>query len=137
MGRFARIRRIEALVIMAFVPGFSAHAADMAVPGPAYYPTYLQANGPDAGVAGYVHTWLTLNHWITGPAWFLLILFIYDLAAGGQAIGNAQQRHVDSDRFARAQVAIDRPAVERHLADQEAQPEVVARERRDMLAQPL
>ncbi len=49
----------------------------------AYYPTYLQANGPTAGVAGYVQNWLTLNHWITGPAWFLLLLFIYDLAAGG------------------------------------------------------
>jgi peptidoglycan/LPS O-acetylase OafA/YrhL len=48
----------------------------------AYYPTYLQANGPNAGVAGYIHTWLTLNHWITGPAWFLLVLFIYDIAAG-------------------------------------------------------
>jgi outer membrane immunogenic protein len=41
MGRFARIRLIEALAILAFVPGFSAHAADMAVPGPAYYPAYL------------------------------------------------------------------------------------------------
>ena len=41
MGRFARIRLIEALAILAFVPGFSAHAADIAVPGPAYYPAYL------------------------------------------------------------------------------------------------
>jgi peptidoglycan/LPS O-acetylase OafA/YrhL len=47
----------------------------------AYYPTYLQASGPGAGVGGYIHEWLTLNHWITGPAWFLLILFIYDVAA--------------------------------------------------------
>ena len=47
----------------------------------AYYPTYLQASGPNAGVSGYIHGWLTLNHWITGPAWFLLILFIYDVAA--------------------------------------------------------
>ena len=31
---------------------------------------------PHAGVGGYIHDWLTLNHWITGPAWFLLILFI-------------------------------------------------------------
>lgn len=49
----------------------------------AYYPTYLQAGGAGAGVGGYIHSWLTLNHWVTGPAWFLLILFIYDLAAGG------------------------------------------------------
>jgi peptidoglycan/LPS O-acetylase OafA/YrhL len=47
----------------------------------AYYPTYLQASGPNAGVAGYIHNWLTLNHWITGPAWFLLVLFVYDMAA--------------------------------------------------------
>jgi peptidoglycan/LPS O-acetylase OafA/YrhL len=47
----------------------------------AYYPTYLQASGPGAGVGGYIHDWLTLNHWITGPAWFLLILFVYDIAA--------------------------------------------------------
>jgi len=47
----------------------------------AYYPTYLQATGPSASVSGYVQTWLTMNHWITGPAWFLLLLFIYDMGA--------------------------------------------------------
>jgi outer membrane immunogenic protein len=41
MGRFARIRLMGALAILAVVPGFSVHAADMAVPGPAYYPAYL------------------------------------------------------------------------------------------------
>jgi outer membrane immunogenic protein len=41
MGRIARIRLIEALAILAFMPGFSAHAADMAVPAPNYYPAYL------------------------------------------------------------------------------------------------
>jgi outer membrane immunogenic protein len=41
MGRLARIGLGQALAILAFMPGFAAHAADIAVPGPAYYPTYL------------------------------------------------------------------------------------------------
>jgi outer membrane immunogenic protein len=41
MGRFARIGLVRALAILAIMPGFSAHAADIALPGPAYYPTYL------------------------------------------------------------------------------------------------
>jgi peptidoglycan/LPS O-acetylase OafA/YrhL len=47
-----------------------------------YYPSYLQST-QNPSLGGYVHTWLTPSHWITGPGWFLLILFIYDLAAIG------------------------------------------------------
>jgi outer membrane immunogenic protein len=41
MGRFARIHLIQALAILALMPGFAAHAADIAVPAPNYYPAYL------------------------------------------------------------------------------------------------
>jgi peptidoglycan/LPS O-acetylase OafA/YrhL len=56
-------------------------ASGVLVAALAYYPAYLQATGPGASVGGYVRTWLTMNHWLTGPAWFLLLLFIYDLVA--------------------------------------------------------
>ncbi|MBV9996592.1 MAG: acyltransferase [Caulobacteraceae bacterium] len=49
----------------------------------AYYPAYLQATPDHPSLAGYAQTWLTPAHWTTGPAWFLLILFIYDLIAIG------------------------------------------------------
>jgi outer membrane immunogenic protein len=41
MGRFARICLIQALVILAVMPALDARAADIAVPAPTYYPTYL------------------------------------------------------------------------------------------------
>ena len=41
MGRFGRLGLIPALAALAFMPGLSAHAADIAVPGPNYYPAYL------------------------------------------------------------------------------------------------
>ncbi|MGB8630155.1 MAG: outer membrane beta-barrel protein [Xanthobacteraceae bacterium] len=41
MGRFARIRLIQALAILAFMPALAARAADIAVPAPTYYPAYL------------------------------------------------------------------------------------------------
>jgi peptidoglycan/LPS O-acetylase OafA/YrhL len=47
----------------------------------AYYPSYLQATPLHPSVADYARTWLTPDRWTTGPAWFLLILFIYDLVA--------------------------------------------------------
>ncbi len=56
-------------------------ASGVLVAALAYYPAYLQATGPGASVSDYVRTWLTMNHWLTGPAWFLLLLFIYDLVA--------------------------------------------------------
>jgi outer membrane immunogenic protein len=41
MGRLARVRLVQALVVLAFMPALAAHAADIAVPGPNYYPAYL------------------------------------------------------------------------------------------------
>jgi peptidoglycan/LPS O-acetylase OafA/YrhL len=48
----------------------------------AHYPTYLQS-AVHPSIAGYARTWLSPDHWTTGPGWFLLILFIYDLIAIG------------------------------------------------------
>jgi len=47
----------------------------------AYYPAYLQSGPAHPSVADYVQTWLTPGRWITGPAWFLLILLIFDALA--------------------------------------------------------
>ena len=41
MGRFARIGLIQAVVVVAFIPALAARAADIAVPGPSYYPKSL------------------------------------------------------------------------------------------------
>jgi len=41
MGRFARFRPVEVLAVVAFMPVLAAHAADIAVPAPTYYPAYL------------------------------------------------------------------------------------------------
>ena len=57
--------------------------------------------------------------------------------ARGQPIGDAEQRDVDLHGLAGAQVAVDRAAAERHLVDEEAEAQVVAGQRRDVLAQPL
>ena len=46
----------------------------------AYYPSYLLAGG--RGVAGYLHDWLSLGDWPTGPAWFIWLLLAFDLVAG-------------------------------------------------------
>jgi peptidoglycan/LPS O-acetylase OafA/YrhL len=47
----------------------------------AYCPSYLQSAPLHPSVADYARTWLTPDRWTTGPAWFLLILFVYDLMA--------------------------------------------------------
>ena len=46
-----------------------------------YYPSYLQATPVNPNLGDYVRTWLAPGHWMTGPGWFLLILFLYDLVA--------------------------------------------------------
>src|SRR5579875_2745847 len=60
------------------------------------------------------------------------------IAAGGQTVGDGQQRDVDLHRRARAQVLEHRRARERlWLVHEEASAQVMARERGDVLAQPL
>src|SRR5579875_2093673 len=60
------------------------------------------------------------------------------IAAGGQTVGDGQQRDVDLHRRARAQVLEHRHARERlWLVHEEASAQVMARERGDVLAQPL
>ena len=44
----------------------------------AYYPTYLQGTPVGATVAGYVLGWLRPAHWLSGPAWFIAVLLLYD-----------------------------------------------------------
>jgi peptidoglycan/LPS O-acetylase OafA/YrhL len=63
--------------------GFPFLASAGLVAAIAYYPEYLLANPGHASIADYGRTWLTLGRWMSGPAWFLLVLFIYDLAAVG------------------------------------------------------
>jgi Acyltransferase family len=50
----------------------------------AYYPCYLLAGG--RGVGGYVHDWLWLGDWPTGPAWFIWLLLAFDLAVGAISV---------------------------------------------------
>src|SRR5438034_304401 len=57
--------------------------------------------------------------------------------ARGQPVGHAQQRDVGLDRLGLQQVAVELVAIERHLVDQKAQAEVMAREGGDVRAQPL
>ena len=57
--------------------------------------------------------------------------------ARGQPVGDAQHGDVDRDRRARVQVPVDRAAGQRHLVHEEAEPQVMARQRRDVLGQPL
>jgi peptidoglycan/LPS O-acetylase OafA/YrhL len=47
----------------------------------AYYTAYLQAGGAP-GLSGYREAWTAIGYWPTGPAWFVLLLLVYDLAAG-------------------------------------------------------
>ena len=44
----------------------------------AYYPTYLLTTGPHS-IGGYIHDWLSLGDWPTGPAWFIWLLLAFDL----------------------------------------------------------
>jgi hypothetical protein len=45
----------------------------------AYYPAYL-ASTARPSLGDYFSTWLAPGRWMTGPGWFLLVLFIYDLS---------------------------------------------------------
>jgi peptidoglycan/LPS O-acetylase OafA/YrhL len=46
----------------------------------AYYPAYLQTGGHE-GFNGFVRTWLSLEVWPSGPAWFLWVLLTFDAFA--------------------------------------------------------
>jgi peptidoglycan/LPS O-acetylase OafA/YrhL len=43
----------------------------------AYYTAYLQAGGTP-GLVNYWHAWNAIGYWPTGPAWFVLLLLVYD-----------------------------------------------------------
>lgn len=45
----------------------------------AYYPAYLQSGG--RSLVGFVHAWMSLGDWPAGPAWFIWMLLVFDLAA--------------------------------------------------------
>src|SRR5215831_9799863 len=47
----------------------------------AYYPAYLQIG--QHGLSGFVHQWLSLGVWPTGPAWFVWLLLAFDFVAAG------------------------------------------------------
>src|SRR3954451_147832 len=51
------------------------------------------------------------------------------LAAGGEAVGDSEQGDVDGDGFGGPQVGVDPPRRQRHLRDQEAEPQVVQGQR--------
>ncbi len=42
----------------------------------AYFPTWLQIGG--SGVTGFWRQWMALEHWPSGPAWFLWVLLVFD-----------------------------------------------------------
>jgi hypothetical protein len=46
----------------------------------AYYPSYLLLG--ERGVAGFIHEWLSMGDWPTGPAWFVSLLLAFDLLIG-------------------------------------------------------
>lgn len=46
----------------------------------AYYPAFLQTRAP-GGLPAFVHQWLSLGEWPSGPAWFLWVLFVFDCVA--------------------------------------------------------
>lgn len=46
----------------------------------AYYPSYLLLG--ERGIAGFIHEWLSMGDWPTGPAWFVLLLLVFDLVIG-------------------------------------------------------
>jgi Acyltransferase family len=61
----------------------------------AYYPSYLLLG--ERGVAGFIHDWLSMGDWPSGPAWFVSLLLAFDLVIGlayrlmpsfGDAIGS-------------------------------------------------
>jgi hypothetical protein len=46
----------------------------------AYYPAWLQRGG-ESGIGGFAQAWLALGVWPAGPAWFLWVLFAFDVVA--------------------------------------------------------
>lgn len=46
----------------------------------AYYSAYLQTAGPHS-INNYVHQWLSLGEWPSGPAWFVWVLLVFDCIA--------------------------------------------------------
>jgi peptidoglycan/LPS O-acetylase OafA/YrhL len=48
----------------------------------AYYTAYLQT-GAEPGFANYWHAWNAIGYWPTGPAWFVLLLLVYDFVVAG------------------------------------------------------
>src|SRR3954470_20482503 len=56
-------------------------------------------------------------------------------AAGGEAVGDGQQGDVDGDGFGGAEVGMDAARRQRHLRDQEAEPQVVQGQRLQVLAE--
>jgi hypothetical protein len=48
----------------------------------AYYPSYLQ-RAAEPSVADFWRQWLSLGNWPAGPAWFLWLLLVFDVAAAG------------------------------------------------------
>src|SRR5262249_21615688 len=58
-------------------------------------------------------------------------------ATRGEAVGPGEDREVGAIRTSGLQVAPDRAAVERLLVDEEAEAQVVERERGDVVGQPL
>lgn len=52
-------------------------AAGIVVPL-AYYPAYLQIGDGPRGIAAYARAWTALEDWPTGPAWFVLLLLVFD-----------------------------------------------------------
>jgi len=53
----------------------------VAVAAVAYYPSYLLSTPRHPSLADYFGRFMTPGHWMTGPGWFLLILFLFDLVA--------------------------------------------------------
>jgi peptidoglycan/LPS O-acetylase OafA/YrhL len=55
----------------------------LVVSGLAYYPSYLQAHAGVGDVADYLATWQTPLQWMSGAAWFIGALLLYDCALAG------------------------------------------------------
>ena len=51
----------------------------------AYFPSYLMT-GSGASLRAFGRQWLSLDHWPTGPAWFLSILLAFDCLAAALSV---------------------------------------------------
>lgn len=72
VGRFLRVRALRLGLPFLFCAGLVVPLA--------YLTSYLQAGG-DATLAGYVRAWGAIGYWPTGPAWFVLLLLVFDAVA--------------------------------------------------------